>query len=404
MPSISRFAYSLRCLTLAVAGLVVSTIAAAADYRVSSGDVLDITIFRVPDLSRQLTVDVTGQVAFPPIGEIKVDDATLDEIGIRIRAALQEQGILTDAQVTVGLVATRPVIVGGDVATPGAVPFHAGLTVRRAIAMAGGVGMSRTRGMEDIAELRSQRDVIALDLTRALARAARLSAELAGNSDATLTIPGPQLVSMSQRDEILAAEARRLKANLAESMAEKAHLDRMLEIIEGHIANLTRQSGQQKRIIDQQLEEIEQQRKLMENGLTSRNRVLEERRALESTQERVSDTSSEISRAYEEREAARYQIARFDERRQSALDADLAAARQEAETARARLSGVTERLAQLGMADATDVTVQVYRKGPEGDLAIPATEDTVLEPGDMVDITIDLSRLASEPLAIMSTQ
>jgi len=159
VPSISRFAYSLRCLTLAVAGLVVSTIAAAADYRVSSGDVLDITIFRVPDLSRQLTVDVTGQVAFPPIGEIKVDDATLEEIGIRIRAALQEQGILTDAQVTVGLVATRPVIVGGDVATPGAVPFHAGLTVRRAIAMAGGVGMSRTRGMEDIAELRSQRDV-----------------------------------------------------------------------------------------------------------------------------------------------------------------------------------------------------------------------------------------------------
>lgn len=403
MSPIVRLFPLLRPLGLAAAALLMAG-AAQAEYRLSSGDVIDVTIYRVPDLSRQLTVDVTGRIAFPPVGAIQADGATLDELGHKIRAALQDEAVLTDAQVTVGLVTARPVVVGGDVATPGTIPYQHGITVRRAIALAGGVGLSRIRGMEEVAELRSERDVIALTMTQALARAARLEAELAGKPDTALALPGPLLVSPSQRDEIVAAETRKLAANIAESTSEKTHLGRSLEIIDAHIAALRSQSELQQRIISQQVEEIDRQRQMMDQGLTNRARVLEERRALESTQERASDTESDISRAYDEREDVSYRVSRFDERRHAELDAALTEARQDAEAARARLSGVTERLAQLGMQDATDVKVAIFRKGPDGDVSVPAAQDTLLEPGDMLEITIDLSRLAIQPSSLMASQ
>ena len=45
-----------------------------------------------------------------------------------------------------------------------------------------------------------------------------------------------------------------------------------------------------------------------------------------------------------------------------------------------------------------------FRKGPDGDVSVPAAQDTLLEPGDMLEITIDLSRLAIQPSALMASQ
>lgn len=391
-----RLALSLQLLSLCLAGLFATVTTAAAEYKISSGDILDITVFRVPELSRQVTVDITGAIAFAPIGAIEVDGQSLENISSRIRTSLQEQGILTDAQVTVGLVATRPVTVGGDVTQPGEVPYRNGLTVRRAIALAGGLGLSRVRGAEELADLRSQREVLALDLTQTLARSARLTAELAEEGSAPLTIEGPGVVSPAKRAEMIAAEERLLKANLQESVEEKAHLSRRLDIVNSQIETLTLQSTQQQNMITQQVEEIDRQRGMMKQGLTSRTRVLEEQRVLDSSHERAADTASDISRARDEQEAITYQLARFDDRRRSSLEGAIADARQTEVTTRAKLIGVTERLAQLGLSAAADAIVSVYRKTKEGETELRAEQDLVLEPGDMVAVTIDLSRLSQE--------
>lgn len=126
---------------LALVGLLslVATMSQArADYVLASGDVVRIEVYNVPDLQKDVTIDVDGYVAFGPLGLVDAKGLTLAELASHVRTSLTEQEILTGAQVTVGLISARPVYVGGDVTAPGAYPYRSGLTVRQAIALAGG--------------------------------------------------------------------------------------------------------------------------------------------------------------------------------------------------------------------------------------------------------------------------
>lgn len=117
-----------------VLGLLVGLLSvpgmARADYLLASGDALEITVFRVPELTREVRVDVDGRIAYPPLGRLDVQGESVDDLALRIREMLAEREILSDPQVTVALTTARPVFIGGDVTTPGAYPFQAGLTVQ----------------------------------------------------------------------------------------------------------------------------------------------------------------------------------------------------------------------------------------------------------------------------------
>ena len=172
----------------------------------------------MPELDRQAVVDADGKIAFPPLGLVDVEGATTEEMSTRIRDMLAEQEILSDAKVTVALAAARPVFVGGDVSSPGSYPYQADLSVRRAIALAGGLGISRARGLEELASLRSERDVLAAELLRERARAARLAAEIAGEDALRMDElargahagAGAELPE-ARRAEILALEAQQAR-------------------------------------------------------------------------------------------------------------------------------------------------------------------------------------------------
>jgi len=113
----------------------------AEDYRVSAEDVLDITVFRVPDLSKTVKVSASGQIGLPLIGAVPVGGKTVAEVEGEITRRLAGQ-YMQDPQVTVLVqeAVSQRITVEGAVSKPGIYPTSGRTTLLQAIALAGGMG------------------------------------------------------------------------------------------------------------------------------------------------------------------------------------------------------------------------------------------------------------------------
>lgn len=107
------------------------------EYRLGSGDRLRVIVFGEDSLSGEYTVDGSGAVSLPLIGEIRGGGLTLREFQRAVEASLRE-GYLNDPRVSAEVMNYRPFYIMGEVRDPGEYPFTSGLTVVNAVATAGG--------------------------------------------------------------------------------------------------------------------------------------------------------------------------------------------------------------------------------------------------------------------------
>ena len=112
----------------------VAQIAAASPtettYKLGPGDKLRLITFGEERLSGEFTVNETGGVALPLIGEIRAGGLTLDQFSQAIQVALAN-GFLKNPRVSVEVLNYRPFYILGEVAKPGEYPFINGLTVHQ---------------------------------------------------------------------------------------------------------------------------------------------------------------------------------------------------------------------------------------------------------------------------------
>lgn len=108
------------------------------DYVLGTGDELNILVFNHPNLSGETTVDSVGNVAVPLLGAVSSSGLTAAQLGGTIERQLRQGGLLRNPQVTVQVLTFRPFYIDGEVENPGSYPYVDGLTVRAAVATAGG--------------------------------------------------------------------------------------------------------------------------------------------------------------------------------------------------------------------------------------------------------------------------
>ena len=109
-----------------------------SSYKLGSGDVISIRVFGEEDFTREkVRLNDAGTVPFPVLGEIAVLNRTVGEIERLITEKLKD-GYLVNPKVTVWIEEYRPFFINGMVERPGAYPYQPGLTVRRAVSIAGG--------------------------------------------------------------------------------------------------------------------------------------------------------------------------------------------------------------------------------------------------------------------------
>ncbi|MDX8379274.1 MAG: polysaccharide biosynthesis/export family protein [Gallionella sp.] len=108
-----------------------------SSYRLGAGDVINILVYGEEDLSRHhLRLPDSGVISYP-FGEVNALGLRLVELGKKVAEGLRG-GYLIHPRVSVSMVEYRPFFINGQVASPGAYPYQPGLSVRKAVSLAGG--------------------------------------------------------------------------------------------------------------------------------------------------------------------------------------------------------------------------------------------------------------------------
>ena len=109
-----------------------------SSYKLGSGDMISIRVLGEDDLKREkVRLSDAGTLSFPVLGEIRVKGMTVGALEEHITKGLKGRYLL-NPQVTVAIEEYRNFFVNGMVEKPGGYPFSPGLTVRKAISIAGG--------------------------------------------------------------------------------------------------------------------------------------------------------------------------------------------------------------------------------------------------------------------------
>lgn len=108
-------------------------------YRLGPEDVLEVSVWKEPDMTKQLVVQPDGKIFYPLVGEIRAAGKTVKQLQEEISKRLEK--FVTDASVTVILLKTQyyKFFVTGKVNKPGEFPVARPTSVLQAIAMAGGL-------------------------------------------------------------------------------------------------------------------------------------------------------------------------------------------------------------------------------------------------------------------------
>ncbi|MBD3163475.1 MAG: hypothetical protein GF346_13355, partial [Candidatus Eisenbacteria bacterium] len=113
-------------LLLAAVSVLLTGGAQAADpYTIGAGDVLSISVWERPDLTRNVAVRFSGEITFPPLGEVAAEGKTAGELGRLLEDRLTDY-LRRPTQVTVEIqeFRSRRVTVSGAVASPGRLSFE----------------------------------------------------------------------------------------------------------------------------------------------------------------------------------------------------------------------------------------------------------------------------------------
>ncbi len=114
-----------------------ATVKSVDEYRLDAGDKIKIEVFGEPNLDVSVSIGSSGDIAYPFLGKIHVSGMTPRELQQMIARDLAK-GYLSDPQVRVTIDTFRPFYASGEVKRPGAYPYQPGLTVNKAISLAGG--------------------------------------------------------------------------------------------------------------------------------------------------------------------------------------------------------------------------------------------------------------------------
>lgn len=136
--ALSMAALLVSCATPEVVDTPTTELVQVDDYRLGRGDQISIQVFDEPDLSIGATVGASGVINYSYLGDIQVGGKTVDEVEETI-SSLLENGYLVNPSVNITVTQFRSFFINGEVRNPGSYPFQPGLTLDKAIALAGGL-------------------------------------------------------------------------------------------------------------------------------------------------------------------------------------------------------------------------------------------------------------------------
>lgn len=135
-------------------------------YKIAPLDTLSIKVFKMPDLSGDFEVDLTGQISIPLIGGVQATDYTTAQLDEQLTQRLGAK-YLENPDVSVGIKSStsRSVTVDGAVNKAGGFPVNGPFTLLQAVAQAGGASPeANIRRVAIFRQIDGKRQAAAFDL------------------------------------------------------------------------------------------------------------------------------------------------------------------------------------------------------------------------------------------------
>lgn len=140
-------------LLLAICSLLVFNTAlavpSASSYSLNVGDKIMVNVFGEENLSIESRLTDAGTISYPFLGEIHVRGLTVGQLETLIADRLRN-GYLVNPRVNITIQEYRKFFVHGEVNRPGGFSFEPGLTLEKAVALAGGFSTRASKKLVEV--------------------------------------------------------------------------------------------------------------------------------------------------------------------------------------------------------------------------------------------------------------
>ena len=392
---------------------------AKAEYKLHVGDVIEISVARLPALKQRVPIQLDGTISFPLLGTLPVAGLSPAEVQAKVQAMLaakvfpqrtsdgRETSVTIEPdEVTATIAEYRPIYVNGDVSKPGEQVYRPLMTVRQAVALSGGYDVVRLRMNNPIlesADLQAEYESLWTEYAKEQAHIWRLQQELGQQTTidqkALLDVP----LARPTAQAIVNIEAEQLKARKTDEQAERAFLQQGIVQADAEIQVLSQQQKTEEQGNQADIDEFERSKDLFSRGNLTSLRVSDARRAMLLSSIQKLQTAAQLMQTQRQRDDLSRQLARLDGQRKSDMLRELQDATVALSKIRFRLQSTGDKLqytvlakSQLARGLGNQPAITVVRNATNSIEKLAADEDFELQPGDVVEVSLMKDTMAAK--------
>jgi polysaccharide export outer membrane protein len=406
-PRVQRFT-----IILAASVLLVLTLPAKAEVHLDAGDTLEITVAGIPELKQRVMIQPDGRISFPLLGTIPIAGLSPSEARAKIQTGLatkvfrtvgpdgRENNIVIDPDQVIATVAEfRPVFVNGDISKPGEQKWRPSMTVREAVALAGGYDLMHLHlGGDPVllsSDLRAEYEVQWTEFVKEQATIWRIQNELGrqANFDQTLLTKAP--LPRSTIAEIVGLESEQLEVHQKDFERQKQLIQSLMTQTDNHIKIVSDELDLDDEAVAQDTNDLNNISSLFEKKVISNLRMADARKALLLSSTRKLQAQSQLLSLKEAGLQLAERLEQLTSKRKNDLLKDLADRNVHLSQIRAKLRSIEQKLQYTGVVRSqlmggkgVEPELVVVRKRGEGRQLIHVDEDFQIKPGDVVEVTL----------------
>lgn len=365
----------------------------AQDYLLQPGDVLSVRIIGPEVLEQAVPIEMDGFAWFPIIGEVQAAGATLRHVREQVANAYSVTSIpvsagadsvpqlIQSSQVIVSVSKYRPIYVSGDLQQPLIIDFEPGLTLRKAVVLAG-VGSAIDRTATVVLE---QEEALILNLARVYARIWSLKSLL--GTDTQEDYDNILVADTEDIRAIVEIERSLITARTEEYERQKRTIANNIIRNKVRLAALLKQKANEEEGLKLDEQVVRDLRKLAEQGLTVTSKLAEVRRAAITSAGSVLQLGSAIEDVRADLSLLEAEAESLGDSARSEAWSELSGAIGTVHEIRADLASLRAVRAASNL-DRKQVMAVITRRGEPLAPVDLALDDRDLYPGDQVDILL----------------
>lgn len=359
-------------------------------------------------LGGEMEVAADGTVMVPTLGAIDAAGLDPEQLGAEIARRLKlKLGLLEAPDASIQIVEYPPVYVVGSVTNPGQYAFRPGMTVIQALALAGGENqIENATSLSGTIRLEADLNGFSSDILRSTARLARLDSEFAGRGE--IEFP----VELDESDPriagILEQERRIFSARINGYERQQAGLTQLAQLFEAQIETLNQKAQAIEEQTARAQEQVDAISRLVAAGSATVSRLSDAERILADLRSDRLDNLLATMSARQNLNNTRRDLARLEDDHTAEaavqLQAEQAALErlllnQDATTRLLRQSVEFDRSVKLAGAMRISLNYAIVRQQDGQPAILDATEASILMPGDLVKVTMQMQPPAGSTTA-----